>query len=49
MPDNVKEVINKKNFKIGFPTEGLDEQYQKLVPKRVKGGVILTPTTFTIK
>lgn len=49
MPDNVKEVINKKNFKVGFTTEGLDEQYQKLVPKRVKGGVILTPTTFTIK
>ena len=49
MPDNVKQVINKKNFKVGFTTEGLEEQYQKLVPKRVKGGVILTPTTFTIK
>ena len=49
MPDNVKEVITKKNFKIGFTTEGLDEKFQKLVPKRVVGGVVLAPQTFTIK
>ena len=49
MPDNVKEIITKKNFKIGFTTEGLADKYQKLVPKRVNGGVILAPTTFTIK
>ena len=49
MPDNVKQVITKKNFKIGFTTEGLEEKYQKLVPKRVNGGVVLVPTSFTIK
>lgn len=49
MPDNVKEVITKDNFKIGFTTEGLSEKYQKLVPKRVVGGVVLVPTTFSIK
>ena len=49
MPDNVKAVITKDNFNIGFTTEGLEEKYQKLVPKRVVGGVILTPTTFSIK
>lgn len=48
MPDNVKKVITKENFKIGFTTEGLAEEFQKLVPKRVKGGVILVPTYFSI-
>lgn len=49
MPDNVKTIITKKNFKIGFTTEGLESKYQKIVPKRVKGGVVLTTTTFSIK
>ena len=48
MPDNIKSIITKKNFKIGFTTEGLDDEYQKLVPKRVKGGVVLRPTYFSI-
>lgn len=48
MPDNVKEVITKKNFKIGFTTEGLNENHQKLIPKRVRGGVVLVPTYFSI-
>ena len=48
MPDNVKAVINKDNFNIGFTTEGLSEEYQKLIPKRVVGGVVLTPTHFSI-
>lgn len=49
MPDNVKQVITKENFNIGFTTEGLGVEFQKLVPKRVKGGVVLCETTFTIK
>ena len=49
MPDNIKSVITKDNFKIGFTTEGLGLEYQKLVPKRVVGGVVLAETTFTIK
>lgn len=48
MPDNIKQIITKENFNIGFTTEGLDEKYQKLVPKRVKGGVILSPLAFSI-
>lgn len=49
MPDNVKKIITKKNFKIGFTTEGLSEEHQKIVPKRVKGGVVLVSTPFSIK
>ena len=49
MPDNVKKVITKDNFKIGFSTEKYSEKYQKIVPKRVKGGVVLVNTTFSIK
>ena len=49
MPDNVKKVITKDNFKIGFSTEKYDSDYQKIVPKRVKGGVVLVNTTFSIK
>lgn len=48
MPSNIKKIITKDNFKIGFTTEGLEEKYQKLVPKRVKGGVVLVPTFFSI-
>ena len=43
------KVVTKENFNIGFTTEGLGLEYQKLVPKRVKGGVVLKETTFTIK
>ena len=49
MPENVKKVITKDNFKIGFSTEKYGEKYQKIVPKRVKGGVVLVNTTFSIK
>lgn len=49
MPKNIKKIINKENFSIGFTTEGLSEEFQKLVPKRVPGGVVLSPTTFSIK
>lgn len=43
MPDNIKEQVTYDNFHIGSSFEG------KLMPKRVKGGVVLLPTTFTIK
>lgn len=49
MPKNCKKAITKENFKIGFTTKGMASSYQKLVPKRVKGGVILVETDFTIK
>lgn len=48
MPENVKKCITKDNFNIGFTTEGLEEKYQKLIPKRVVGGVVLVPTYFSI-
>lgn len=43
MPDNVKEQVDYDNFTYGavFPN--------KLLPKRVKGGVVLLPVDFTIK
>lgn len=43
MPDNVKEKVTYDNFKSGSTFDG------KLMPKRVKGGVVLVETTFTIK
>lgn len=43
MPENVKEQVTYDNFIPGATFGG------KLVPKRFKGGVILMPTTFTIK
>lgn len=43
MPENVKESVTLENFNIGFTADG------KLMPKRVKGGVILVDTTFSIK
>lgn len=48
MPKSCKKAVTKENFKIGFTTEGMKEEYQKLIPKRVKGGVVLTETYFTI-
>lgn len=44
MPDSVKERITWDNFHYGF----IDYNH-KLKPKKVKGGVILEPTPFTIK
>ena len=49
MPENIKKIVTKKNFKIGFTTENLSEEHQKIVPKRVKGGVVLVSTPFSIK
>lgn len=43
MPDNVKETVTYDNFCPGSTFDG------KLMPKRFKGGIVLMPTTFTIK
>lgn len=43
MPDNIKEVVTYENFKPGSTFEG------KLMPRRYPGGIVLEPTTFTIK
>lgn len=43
MPDNVKELVTYENFCSGSTFEG------KLMPRRYKGGIVLTPSTFTIK
>src|SRR5699024_6714233 len=43
MPDKVKENVTFDNFKIGF------KSYGKLMPKQVKGGVVLIDSEFTIK
>lgn len=43
MPDNLKEQVNYDNFTSGSTFDG------KLMPRRFKGGIVLTPTTFTIK
>lgn len=43
MPDNVKAKVTYDNFNEGSTFDG------KLMPKRVKGGVVLVETTFTIK
>ena len=53
MPDRVKKLVTKKNFKIGFSVLADDmsipKEFKKLAPKKVKGGVVLVPTDFTIK
>ena len=53
MPDNVKPLITKDNFKVGFSVladdKTIDNKFKKLMPKRVEGGVILKETDFTIK
>ena len=53
MPDNVKELITKKNFKVGFTVLAddakIDVKYKKLMHKRCVGGAVLVPTDFTIK
>lgn len=43
LPEMIKNKINFSNFMIGSKFEG------KLMPKRVKGGIVLKETTFTIK
>ena len=43
MPDNVKEQVTYDNFHSGSTFDG------KLMPRRFKGGIVLIPTTFTIK
>lgn len=43
MPDNIKEQVTYDNFCTGSTFDG------KLMPRRFKGGIILIPTTFTIK
>lgn len=43
LPKKLGNNVNFKNFKEGMEIKG------KLVPKQVKGGIILTDTTFTIK
>lgn len=43
MPDNVKELVTWDNFHEGMSYPG------KLLPKRVKGGIVLSPIDFTIK
>lgn len=43
MPENVKELVNYDNFHPGSSFPG------KLLPHRVKGGVVLLPVDFTIK
>ena len=42
MPDNLKELCNFDNFKVGLTLHG------KLLPKRYEGGIILEETDFTI-
>ena len=50
MPDNLKEQLKKMTKEEAFNIfEGGAVFEGKLMPKRVKGGVVLTPTTFTIK
>lgn len=53
-PKKLGHLVNFDNFKIGFTTEGMtDEQIgpagRKLRYKRVKGGVLLVDTDFTLK
>lgn len=43
MPDKVKEKVTFDTFKVGFRSNG------KLMPKHVKGGIVLIDSTFEIK
>ena len=43
MPENLKQYVTLENFNEGLKLEG------KLLPKRVKGGVVLEATEFTMK
>lgn len=46
-PDKVKEQIDWDNFHIGFTSD--ETEYPKFRMENVKGGVLLVPTTFSIK
>lgn len=43
MPDRIKEKVTWENFHVGFSANG------KMIPKQVKGGVVLEDTMFTLK
>lgn len=49
LPKRLGKYLNFDNFNIGFTTEGLHIDNPKLVYNHTKGGVVLTPTDFTIK
>jgi hypothetical protein len=49
LPKKMGELITFENFNIGFTTEGLETDKQKLTYKHVKGGVMLAPVDFSIK
>ena len=55
MPDNMKRLVNYDNFKLGqlynntMRATDDDENYAKLMPKTVKGGVVLVERDFHIK
>lgn len=48
-PKKLSNLINFKNFKVGFTTEGMNIKKKKLTYKHVCGGVLLVNTDFTIK
>jgi hypothetical protein len=43
MPESIKQYVTFENFEVGFSHSG------KLLPKQVRGGVVLKDTDFTIK
>jgi hypothetical protein len=43
MPDTIKEKVTWDNFRVGFTSGG------KLLPRHVKGGLVLSDTEFTLK
>ena len=49
LPKKMGSLITFENFNIGFTTEGIETDKQKLTYKHVKGGVMLTPVDFSIK
>ena len=49
LPKKLGNLITFDNFKVGFTTENLDVEDEKLTYTHVKGGVILEKTDFTIK
>ena len=48
-PKKLSNLVNFKNFRVGFTTEGMNIDKKKLTYKHVKGGVLLVNTDFTIK
>lgn len=49
MPKRLGRLLNFENFKVGYSTAGLDLLDPKLRYSHVPGGIVLTPTDFTIK